>query len=36
MDEKRKARNEKVLHHLVAFVSRLALIVMCVDVCATP
>ena len=36
MDEKQEARNDEVLHQLVAFVLRLALLVICVDVCATP
>jgi hypothetical protein len=36
MDENPDARKDEVLHFLVAFVLRLALLVMCVDVCAMP
>ena len=36
MDEKPEARKDEVLHFLVAFVLRLALPVMCVDVYFTP
>ena len=36
MDEKQEARKDEVLHQFVAFVLRLALPVMCVDVYFTP
>jgi hypothetical protein len=36
MVEEQEARKDEVLHFLIAFVLRLALPVMCVDVCFTP